>query len=254
MKSGPASVREELRQGLGYAMTLAHIFVMVGFPFWIWWGGLVGLAVDWVVVMSLMVLDYFTSPLSKRNIRCMNETGFSNLYVATCFSVNACIYWIPIAAPIWLFAATADEEPLRFDLRLVTNVILVLVVVEVWFTTSHKYLHRSIPQLHILHHCCVYPSMTTNFLFHPIDFAIEFGVPLALNGLICGCVVVDSLAMMVGYSVVIAWYTLDHDQYLQLEHWKHHRHTSGRYSIYVHYGRYDELDKVKPLIGRLKTE
>jgi hypothetical protein len=77
---------------------------------------------------------------------------------------------------------------------------------------------------------------------------------LVLNGLICGCVVNDSLAMIVAYSVIISWYTLDHDQYLQLEHWKHHRYISGRYSIYVHYGGHDKLDKVKPLIGQLKKE
>jgi hypothetical protein len=60
--------------------------------------------------------------------------------------------------------------------------------------------------------------------------------------------------MMVGYSFIIAWYTLDHDQSLQLEHWQHHRFTSGRYSIYVKYGGPDKLDKVKPLIGELRKK
>jgi hypothetical protein len=78
-----------------------------------------------------------------------------------------------------------------------------------------------------------------------------------LNGLICGCIFKDSVAMMVGYSIVIAWYTLDHDQYLQLEHWQHHRFTSGRYSIYVKlFDRDgpDNLDKITPLIGELRKK
>jgi hypothetical protein len=165
---GPLS-KDELHHGLGYAFSLLHLLVMVCFPFLIWWGGVTGLAVDcWVLVMALMALDYFTSPLSKRNIRCMSETGFSDLYVATCFAVNACIYWIPIVGPIWLFASPG---PLRLDLTLlVRNVVLVLATIELYFTNSNQYLHRSIPKLHLLHHCCVYPSFTTSLLFHPVDF------------------------------------------------------------------------------------
>jgi hypothetical protein len=49
----------------------------------------------------------------------------------------------------------------------------------------------------------VYPSFTTNFLFRPINFGIEFGVPLALNGLICGSISKDSVTMMVAYSFII---------------------------------------------------
>jgi hypothetical protein len=103
---------------------------------------------------------------------------------------------------------------------------------------------------------CTHPSRRA-YSFTPSTFFIEFGVPLALNGLICGCIFKDSVAMMVGYSIVIAWYTLDHDQYLQLEHWQHHRFTSGRYSIYVKlFDRDgpDNLDKITPLIGELRKK
>ena len=84
-------------------------------------------------------------------------------------------------------------------------------------------------------------------MFHPLDIFIEFGMPLLITGVLGGAILKDTPAMLLGYSAVMTWYVLDHDQYLQMEHWRHHKFCSGHYSSYLQHGGYDAHDAVKPL-------
>ena len=238
--------RAELQQGLGPIFTILVGLAFAAHPFLILFHGSTGLLLAWVAVVSLLFVDHFTSPLSARIIHNMNRVGgYSYELIATCVMINLMIYWVPCAVPIWMFGTT---DNFSVDLGTIFNVLLILCVSEVYFSISHKILHRYLPKLHVMHHYCDYCSFTSNLLFHPLDLAIEFGVPLLIIGVIGGVVLQDTPTMVVGYAVVMTWYVLDHDQYLQLGHWRHHKYCSGHYSIYVPAGGFDALDGVKPLL------
>ena len=242
-------MQEQVKEGLGLSFTFLTAVLMVSHPFLHWWYGVQGAVIAWLGVLSMALLDYFTAPLSKKNIQHMQQGGFSMQYIATCAAINLSIYWIPMAVPIWLFATPAVP---RFDMELICNVAAILSVTELWFTPVHKLLHRHFAELHLMHHFCDYCSFTSNLLFHPLDIFLEFGFPLLLNGVIGGWYFKDTFAMIIGYSIIGTWYVLDHDQYLQTEHWKHHRYCSGRYSAYLVRGECDPDDAVKPLMRSKK--
>jgi sterol desaturase/sphingolipid hydroxylase (fatty acid hydroxylase superfamily) len=54
-----------------------------------------------------------------------------------------------------------------------------LAITEVVFTIAHRGLHKYFPEIHKLHHCCLYPSFTSNLIFDLCDFAIELYLPLS---------------------------------------------------------------------------
>ena len=235
----------ELKQGLGPIFTLMVGLIFAGHPFLILFGGVIGMVVAWVSVVSLLVIDYFTSPLTARIVRNMNRGGFSNTVIATCVIINVLVYWVPCAASLWMFG-TPDN--FSVDYGTIFNVLLILCATDVYFTISHKILHQYLPGLHVMHHYCDYCSFTSNVLFHPVDLFVEFGVPLALVGVIGGMILQDTPTMVLAYAIAMPWYVLDHDQYLQLEHWRHHKYCSGHYSAYLPVGSFDPLDGVKPLL------
>ena len=241
--------RAELEQGLGPIITMLVGLAFGGHPFLILFGGLTGLTVAWVSVVSLLFLDHFTSPLSARIVRNMNQGGYSNKIIATCVIINVMLYWVPCAVPLWMFGT---RDNFSVDLGTIFNVLLILCVTEVYFSNSHKILHQYLPNLHVMHHYCDYCSFTSNLLFHPLDLFVEFGVPLLIVGLLGGVVLQDTPTMVMAYAVVMPWYVLDHDQYLQLGHWRHHKYCSGHYSVYLPVGGFDPLDGVKPLLRATK--
>ena len=58
----------------------------------------------------------------------------------------------------------------------------------------------------------------------------------------------DPFAMLVGVATMITWYIADHDEYLKLFHYDHHRYVNSNYAIYVKLTGYDPLDKMKGLV------
>ena len=192
--------RAELEQGLGPIFTVLVGLAFASHPFLILFGGLTGLAVAWVSVVSLLFLDHFTSPLSARIVRNMNQGGYSNTVIAACVTINVMLYWVPCAVCLWMFG-TPDN--FSIDLGTIFNVLLILCATEVYFSISHKILHQYLPNLHVMHHYCDYCSFSSNLLFHPLDLFVEFGVPLLIVGGIGGALLQDTPTMVMAYAVVM---------------------------------------------------
>lgn len=132
------------------------------------------------------------------------------------------------------------------------KLIIWIVVSDVIFRYAHQTLHRSFPEIHLLHHCCTKPSWTTNLFFHPIDFAVELGIPLLVGTVLYVFVTPDPLAHLCTMVIGMCWYQADHDQWLQLAHYQHHRYSNLMYWAYHHPTPIDRdpLDKVRPMVFR----
>lgn len=66
-----------------------------------------------------------------------------------------------------------------------------------------RFLHRYLPELHKLHHCCIIPSTTTNMMFHPLDLLVEFGGPVLSAIFINLYILRDPFAMMIAFTGIV---------------------------------------------------
>eukprot|EP01090_Pellita_catalonica_P019772 TRINITY_DN681_c0_g1_i1.p1 TRINITY_DN681_c0_g1~~TRINITY_DN681_c0_g1_i1.p1 ORF type:complete len:204 (-),score=16.36 TRINITY_DN681_c0_g1_i1:68-610(-) len=180
----------------------------------------------------------------------MNANGFSTQKAWSLFAFNAATWFWAIFLIVEYYSA---EITPHLDLGILVNIMLTLAATDVAFFLSHRYLHQKLPELHRLHHCCRFPSFTTNLFFHPIDLSIEFSGPIILVWLINGIVFYDPFAMCLMFGVVLAWYACDHDEYVQTPHWVHHKFISSKYAVYTPYGSHDSKDRVKGMITFVKT-
>eukprot|EP00571_Detonula_confervacea_P016993 CAMPEP_0172308042 /NCGR_PEP_ID=MMETSP1058-20130122/8760_1 /TAXON_ID=83371 /ORGANISM="Detonula confervacea, Strain CCMP 353" /LENGTH=239 /DNA_ID=CAMNT_0013020375 /DNA_START=177 /DNA_END=897 /DNA_ORIENTATION=+ len=123
----------------------------------------------------------------------------------------------------------------RLDVWLLCVVFVNLALAEAAFTIGHYLLHsrKSLLSLHVMHHCCVHASWTTNVLFHPIDLAIEFSGPAISLLLMHFIVWRDPFVLMVTFVIFQIWYALDHDESLKTYHYAHHTHNNSLYAIYI---------------------
>lgn len=122
----------------------------------------------------------------------------------------------------------------QFNVFLVAQVSINLLLTELLFYLGHSLLH-TVPcllDLHAFHHCSVRSTWNTNLLFHPIDLAIEFGLPVLSVLVMHYYVWNDQLVLLLTYLIIQLWYAYDHDENLQLYHVKHHFDCDSLYAIY----------------------
>eukprot|EP01127_Copromyxa_protea_P021013 TRINITY_DN7122_c0_g1_i2.p1 TRINITY_DN7122_c0_g1~~TRINITY_DN7122_c0_g1_i2.p1 ORF type:complete len:209 (+),score=21.40 TRINITY_DN7122_c0_g1_i2:36-629(+) len=149
------------------------------------------------------IFDYLTSDATSENLKTMEKNGISrlralgtvafNVMSGTLFPAIVVIYWV---GPV----------EYRFDLSLVFTVLICLAVSEVLFYYSHQYLHRNLPHLHLMHHCCKRSSFTTNSFFHPLDLVMEFTGPVVSLFVLTLYVFNDPFAFLVGLAILTTWY------------------------------------------------
>lgn len=202
------------------------------------------------VALCFYLVDVLTSDALSENLASLEKNGFSRSRVATIAFLNYSLGTIVPALVVCGYLHQQVVIPYRFDFTLVWHVGFCLAVSEVLFFYSHRYMHQHMPQVHFLHHCCKRPSFTTNLLFDPVDLAIEFTGPVL--GLIFFTLVVfdDPLAMIVGMGIITAWYASDHDEYLQLHHYHHHKFINSNYAIYIKVPGYDPKDQIRKMFTK----
>lgn len=161
------------------------------------------------------------------------------------------------ATAVFAYASGAATAPWAWPLsvllpRLLVGVATALATDPVFFL-FHKALHDYWPSLHLLHHCCIRSSLTTNLFFHPGDLALEFTAPIMSMWAVAVFVVGDPWVFAFGFALLWAWYTLSHDEWLGLQHARHHRHCGSNYFIYVNWWKDNVAnDGVRALLPRRK--
>jgi len=231
----------------GYLLSLYSFLVIFSHPFVFLSYGLIGYFVILILNFSFLVIDYFTSDATKRNLAVLRQNGFSYSFIFFASSFNFVTGLIPNY--IGVRYLVPEDQPYFISLSHILPVVVNLAITDVLFYLSHRHLHQKLPHLHVLHHCCRHSSSSTNILFHPMDLAIEFTGPALFVFIMCIFVWKDPMVLMFSLAAQATWYSLDHDEYLRLPHWYHHTYINSNYPIYTPLKSHDKLDGVRALIN-----
>lgn len=208
-----------------------------------------------LVALNLLVMavDFLNSDNTQKNYKIAKAAGYSDGYLFFCaffaFIILSYMTLYDITAlphytnELWI---PSREE---FSLNLILTAAFLVAVSDWFFYVFHRLLHEYLPKVHLLHHCCVYSSLTTNAFFEPLDVMLEFAAPVLFMRLVALKLLDSSWALILGQAVLTTYYTLTHDEYLCFQHAKHHRGCATGYFIYNDYFYSDpKKEKVRTLI------
>ncbi|KDO21950.1 hypothetical protein SPRG_12815 [Saprolegnia parasitica CBS 223.65] len=238
-----------------FILTIAH--VQLGHFVWLHGMGFTGCVIYTLLSFGSIVLDGLANPSLGKNLQTLRCNGFSDTLTATRMSLNL----ISNVVMTWLvFQELCGPDAVASTLRLgsyspytVAAIAANIGLTEVLFYFAHKCLHEVLPRIHLMHHCCFYPTHSTNFIFDPIDFAFELGMPTAF--LFVNHFVLwqqDHVVLLVSYMIVQQYYALDHSDFLQLHHFKHHARLDDMYTAYIKYHnpRNTKFEAVRKIMQR----
>ncbi len=198
-------------------------------------GSFLHLLIAQVVVLLNLMLEPLLSNALWHNIRNMRDRGYTDSQIVAFSLANL----VSSTTGNWLalcFLCTDHQS--FFDVGQVTlsNVAMILANLmgtEVIFTLLHGVLHTSErwAPYHEFHHLATSPSQTTNLLFHPVDFALEFSGP-SLVLYASHQLFQNDFVLAWSLYIMTVWYSWDHDDTLRLPHFAHHTTINSLYMIY----------------------
>ena len=133
-----------------------------------------------IVLMGFLMngLDFMVSDSPYKNLTTLNKNGYSENLVIFYMTIN-----LLIAHSSWIHIGHGMLKDVNikyyFDLSMLSKIIITMVLGDIYFYFAHKALHESryFAKLHLFHHCCFYPSLSTGLMFNPIDLMLEFTGP-----------------------------------------------------------------------------
>ena len=197
----------------------AIIEIVVAFLFWITpaWGAW-GVALHLGVSSFILFMDGFISNSLGRNIVVLRANGFRDTAVASIMLFNYLSSQLLIV--FMLLSFCYDGEPDGIALLASSSMsvwaqrafclAVNLGLTDLTFFLAHRELHQN-PRLapyHVMHHCCLRASNTTNLLFHPLDLALEFSGPVFVLFLMHYFVFQDRAVLFLSVFAVQFWCTL----------------------------------------------
>ena len=203
-------------------------------------------------------VDCWNSNNTQRNYQTAKDAGYSDWYLLLCFGfirfgLGYMMVWDIMSLPDYtedLWTPTIGDGDWSFS-----NLVKATTIVAMtdWvFYLGHKALHEHFPKIHMLHHCCIYTSLTTNIFFEPLDVLAEFTAPGIVVKLVSLYVFESSWICVLATSMMGTYYALTHDELLNLQHAKHHRGCATGYFIYRNYFYEDPTkEQVRKLIPGL---
>eukprot|EP01104_Vermistella_antarctica_P019802 TRINITY_DN8000_c0_g1_i1.p1 TRINITY_DN8000_c0_g1~~TRINITY_DN8000_c0_g1_i1.p1 ORF type:complete len:255 (+),score=45.47 TRINITY_DN8000_c0_g1_i1:1-765(+) len=226
----------------GILFTMVNIAWAMTVPIIQWKFGWSGVAASVGFSYALNYFDFITSDANLRNLEIFEANGYSRAYVFKVYMTNSLSFWIvPFSLIVW----NSDHVVPYFSLVLVLKLAVALAVEDVLLFFCHRYMHRWAPEMHKFHHCVRYPTAASNLLFEPLDLAVEFTLPMMVVVVMHLVLFYDPWAFVVNNCIMNAWYGADHDEYLRLPHWYHHRYVDSKYFVYAPFGWHDKLDQMK---------
>lgn len=195
-------------------------------------------------------LDFVISDSPHKNLKVLNKNGYSNTSMIFYMTFNLFVYqsvWIFISR----FILNDIDIEYYFNLSLLLKIAVTMILGDIYFYLFHRALHESewLSSLHIMHHCCIYPSMSTGLMFDPIDLSIEFTGPNLIL-LLAYYIFNDPAFFVICGCLILGWYGSEHDENIQLHHYNHHVNCDGDYPVYKQWRIHNPNDKVKKLIKR----
>ncbi|KDO18729.1 hypothetical protein SPRG_15898 [Saprolegnia parasitica CBS 223.65] len=185
-------------------------------------------------------LLYALTYILGKNVRTLRANGFSDRYTLQMMLFNllsnVLMTWLVFQKFCGPDAVNATLDFASYSVFTVAAIAANLAMTEVVFYFAHKCLHEVLPHLHLMHHCVFAPTHSSNFIFNPIDFAFELGLPtVALFVNHFGLWQQDHTVLLVSYMFIQTFYALDHSDFLKLYHFHHHARLDDVYTVYIKY-------------------
>jgi len=231
----------------GYLFSLVTVLILFSHTFIYNCYGLFGFFVMQILAFALYFFDFLTSDSTQHNWHILRYNGFSSSFLFFVCSFNFLTAFIPNYIAVRYMVP--DDQSYSISPSHLLPVVVNLVISDVVFYLAHRHLHRHLPHLHVMHHCCRRSSTTTNLFFDPTDLALEFTGPVLCILFLCALVWKDPMVLMLSLSVQLSWYGIDHDEYLRLPHWYHHSKINSNYSIYASLRSHDKREGVRALLN-----
>ena len=210
-----------------------------------------------VLSICTHVTDGYNSDCFHKNYRIAKAAGYTDGYLAFCAffvqivlsaSGHAAVLDLPHYSDAWQIPSLQEH----FSIPTLLTVIALVAVSDWFFYSTHRLLHERFPKVHLLHHCCIYSSLSTNLFFEPLDILLEFMLPIMFLQFTAVRILGSSWTYILATSVLQTYYTLSHDEWLGWQHTRHHRTTSTGYFIYYPYFSNDpKREQIRKLIPKI---
>ena len=204
-----------------------------------------------IVIMGVLfnLMDFMVSDAGYKNLQTISKHGTSYTTMMIYMSINFLIIqaqWIHVGHYV---LDSVDHIDYYFDLPLLFKIIITMGLGDIYFFWVHKTLHvtKFGASLHKIHHCCFYPSLSTNLMFNPVDTMIEFTGPNSVL-LISYFILNDAAFLVVCGCIILCWYAYNHDENFKSIHYYHHIHCDGQYPVYTKWKVTKQKDCVKQII------
>lgn len=200
-----------------------------------------------VVAILVGLADLLVSDNVHKTLDIFRANGYSKIQVLFTGFLNQATSWSVVFTSVrFIIRPNIDITQLfHLDVWFFVKVAASLAISEVAFTFCHKKLHtnKTMSTFHRFHHCCKWPSYSSNMWFHPVDFFLEHATPIGAMLLFC-MVLGDMKLYFWALAISFTWYTADHDELLQLPHYQHHRKVNRNFNIYLNMDDPSKDDKV----------
>ena len=181
-------------------------------------------------IAEMFVYDSFI-----RNWKSARHNGYSAAnIVLNIVSMILGAIWVPLLHVCYQGELAVPRIP---DVSMVLRVMFALYAVDnAVVMPVHRFMHQHWPWIHHFHHTVFVSSFSSNLWLNFIDYYLEVGLQMLVNSLWLKTDVFgqfDPFAYTVFIGISFAYYILDHDRLLQLEHYRHHTHLDSNYYAYV---------------------
>jgi sterol desaturase/sphingolipid hydroxylase (fatty acid hydroxylase superfamily) len=219
-------------------------------PYWLEFQFIPFFLITVLLNVSTVFIGSQISDRPQENRQTLLKNGYTDFHLFIFFSFTVIIgYLVPFFVLKWLIPVF---PVIHFDLPYWLGIIVNFALGEVLFTIAHRQLHSNsfLSKIHHAHHCCVNTCFYTNYAFHPIDLILEFSLPVTVP-LVIFFLVYPSQWLLYSFMILMTlWYGLDHDEYLALPHYYHHKYIESNYCVYIKLNDKHVQDKVKHIVKR----
>jgi hypothetical protein len=196
-------------------------------------------------------LDLMTYDGGRTSVKIAGLFGYSprKIILYTVFN-HASTVALWVASVVLLAPSSEARVP---DLAMLARFVVVVAASDVLFYYAHgRVLHNHLPSVHLLHHCCIFSSLSSNYIAVPIDAVIEFAAPVAT---VCGLLgtpfvplMHDPFGLVVILAYVLAHASWFHDYQLGMDHTLHHKYVGGEYFLFsdLHFWTWGQPKQRKP--------
>lgn len=227
---------------LGYLFTLYQALMFVLTPYILCRYGFTGYMIYIPFRMLIGYIDNNTSNAHSINLLSIRLNGYNPEKVVSSWFINSIeALFVNFIA---FYLILPEIEVFSLDLNIILKLTVIAFFTDIYFTKTHKMLHNKYPQLHRLHHTCIYSCSTTNLVFEPVDKYFEFYIPNVIVLIVC--LIIKDYPLFLAYNMFHSCvYAIQHDEYIKTHHYYHHRYSDSSYRAYSSAKEYNSSDATK---------